>query len=316
MAQAQGYRAQLVIDFEDTFGETPAGATGFLMPIYSSKLQSKQNLVEDEIIRNDRNPAMPTLGNIDLSGSIEVPVDQLGIGYWLKAMFGAPESDGELGKYTHIYKPAFGQPSLVLEQGFTDISQYFLSNGCKVGKFSIEFGGEGDVKATIDVMGAKETIGVASFTAEPTEITLTKYGHFQAAIKEGGDTLAKATKGTLELDFTLDGDTYVIGAQGNRGSINDGTIQISGSITTLFENATLLSKAMSATESSLTFTLSGDADKSLEFSLPEVLFERNSPPIEGPKGVMVELGYRAYYENNADKAAIKVTLKNAQESYA
>ena len=311
MAQAQGYKSQLVMDFETTFGTTPTTPNAILMPIYSSKLQSKQNLVEDEIIRNDRNPAMPTLGNIDLSGSIEVPVDQIAIGYWLKATFGDPETAGDLGAYTHIYKPDNGQPSLVLEQGFTDINQYFLSNGCKVSKFSVEFGGEGDVKATIDVMGAKETIG----TTTPTKITLTKYGHFQAAVQEGGVDVANLTKGTLEIDFSLDGDTYVIGAQGRRGNINDGTLQISGSITALFENTSLLTKAMNATETSLKFTLSNDTDKSIEFFLPEVMFERSSPSIEGPKGILVELPYRAYYENNTDAASIKVTLKNAQASY-
>lgn len=40
--------------------------------------------------------------------------------------------------------------------------------------------------------------------------------------------------------------------------------------------------------------------------------ERSTPGIEGPQGIKINLPYRAYYDNNADSAAVEVTLINDQ----
>ena len=64
MAQAQGYRAKLGLDYETAFGVTPAVPAGILMPIISSKLAAKQALIEDNSIRGIRDAAQPALGNI------------------------------------------------------------------------------------------------------------------------------------------------------------------------------------------------------------------------------------------------------------
>ncbi|AIF52003.1 phage tail tube protein [Pelosinus sp. UFO1] len=314
MTQAQGYRGQLAMDFETTYNTTPAVPNGILMPIQSSKVKSKQNLSEDKTITGRRDPAQPSMGFIDVSGSIAVPVDELGIGYWLKAIFGDPVTTGASEPYTHVFKPGLSQPSLVLEQAFPDIGQYFLFNGCKVGKFGISFGGDGDLTANIDVMGAKETISNASFDTTLTPIPLTKFGNFQASITDNGVSLAVVTKADLNLDMGLDGDTYVLGSGGFRGSVNEGIIGVSGNVTALFTDATLLNKAMAGTTSKIALKLT-NGTHSLEFKIPELMYERNSPTIDGPKGVVVELSFKGFYRNSVENAVIVVTLVNGQATY-
>lgn len=313
MPQARGRKAQLLLDYETTFGQDPATPVGIKMPFNTCGLRGVRNLIDDTVIRNTRNPAQPSRGNQNVEGDIVVPVDVIGIGYWLRAMFGAPTTTGT-GPYTHTFKPGDLQPSLVLAKEFTDIGQYLKYNGCKVSKMAVTFGGDGELTATFTIMGAKETIGVSSYDTTPTEITLTKFSHFQATIQEGGLACAIGTEVRLEVDFDLDGDQYVIGGGGIRGDIPEGMVKPSGSITALFQDATLLNKAVNGTESSLKVTLTSGTN-SLEIFIPELIYEQQSPGIEGPRGIRIQLPFRGYYGDSTEAAVIQVKLSNSQPTY-
>lgn len=47
----------------------------------------------------------------------------------------------------------------------------------------------------------------------------------------GGNKTATVTAFTMDIDFGLDGDTYAIGGKGYRTNVNEGLINISGSMT-------------------------------------------------------------------------------------
>lgn len=311
--QATGRRAHVLLDFETTYNQDPASPNGIKIPFQTAEIKSTQNLNDDETIRNDRNPAQPSRGYIDVNGPLVVPVDVKVIGYLLKAMLNSPVTSGT-GPYTHEFKLGNAQPSLVIEQGFTDIASYHKYNGCKISKFSMEFGGEGDQIATFEVIGAKETIGGTSYDSTPLEIPITKFSRFQASIKEGGISTASVTKATLEADLNLDTEGYALGSNGERVHLPEGIVKISGNLTAFFENQALLNKAINGTTSSLNMKLDNSVD-SLEFVLPELIYEKNSPGISGSKGILVELPYRAFYHSNADATALKAILINGVDSY-
>lgn len=317
--QAQGSEAQTLIGFESNYGETPGSPSMYKVPIITNNVESEQNLNEDETIRDSKNPAKPTRGNINVSGDVEFYIDKANIGLWLKALFGAPTTtdDGDDGlDVEHVYKISSGQPSLFMEKGFTDIASYHVFNGLKVSNFSTEFGGEGDVRGTVSLIGAKETPDTSSIASSPTELAYDKYSQFEASIQEGGSDIAIVTNTSLEIDFDLDDneENYPIGNQGVRGQLPEGIANITGNLTAWFTDQSLLDKAINGTESSLKFTLT-KSSHSLEFYIPEVMFEQTTPPIDGPQGVMIELPYRAYMEDNAENTALKTTLVNDQASY-
>lgn len=315
MSQARGRKAQLLFDLETEFGKDPAAAAAILMPFNTMGVKASQTLTEDTTIRNRRDPAMPSRGNVDIAGDIVVPVDQIAFGYWLKAMLGPAETAGEApGPYTHTFKLGDAQPSLLLERGFTDIEVYEKLNGCKVSRLSITFGGDGELTATITIMGAKQTVGNTAYDDTPTEITLTKFHQFQASIEEGGEAIATVTQATLEIDLDLDGDQYPIGSAGERADIPEGIAGISGALTALFKDKALLDKAISGEESSLEIKLTSGTN-SLTVSLPEIVYERTSPVIEGPRGVRLEANYRAYYQDSTENSSIVAKLVNAQATY-
>lgn len=310
---ATGSNAHLLLDFETVYKQDPTTPNAIKIPIISSEIKSTQNLTDSEVLRNDRNPTRPGRGNIDVVGSFVVPVDTDVVGYLLKSMLNSPNTSGA-GSYFHDYKTGGSQPSMVLEQGYNDIGVYQKFNGAKTSKFAIEFGGEGEQTAKFDVIGASETISASSYDDTPTVISANIFDRFQASIKEGGTSIAIVTKANLEVDLNLDTEGYAIGSNGERVKLLEGSLKINGNITAFFENSALLNKAINGTTSSLEFKLTNGSD-SLTFSLPEVIYERNSPSVTGSKGILLELPYRAFYQNNADATALKVVLNNSVESY-
>lgn len=314
MTWAMGSKGRVAIDFETAFGTTPASPVAKKMPINTSNISGKQNMIESATITGLRSPVAPSLGNIDVSGGLVVPITVRDFGWWLKGGFNVPVTTGA-GPYVHTFKIPTAQPSMTIEQGFTDVAQYFLYNGCKISKMGFSFGGDGELTASIDIMGAKETLSTSPFDATVDTMVFDRFANFQAAILEGGSAIANCTEASIDIDFGLDGDTYCIGGAGFRSEIAEGIVSVSGSIKAMFQNATLLAKAIARTESSLKITLTNGAHV-LEFLIPELLYERATPGIEGPAGVFVTLPFKGYYQNDAVASAIQVKLTNDVASYA
>jgi len=318
MVQAQGYRGRLALAYETAYGVTPPSPSGFVLPITSSKIVAKQSLIEDKTIRGIRDVAPPGLGNIDVQGPVAVPIDEINIGYWLKGLFGSPDTtDSGTAPYTHTFKPGFSQPSLCLEQQFPDIGQYFLYNGCKVSKLSVGFEvSNQDLQATIDIMGGKETLATASFLVEPITRPMTKFGAFMASILDDGQLLANVTKVELTVDTGLDGSVYTLGGGGFRGSLPEGMLAVTGTVTAIFDSMALLNKAVAGATSSIELNLRNPlSGSSLNILLPEIIYERTSPGIDGPKGVSISLPFRAFYNTNASGVSIVATLTNSEPTY-
>lgn len=315
MAQARGYMGQLMLDFETAFGTNPVTAAGKIMPFNSLELVGSQNLIDPATITGTRNPVEPGKGNLSVSGSLTVPMGLKDIGWWLKGMFGAPTTTGTTN-YTHKYKVGNTQPSLVVQKGFTDLGKYMLYNGVKIGTFKLGFGGDAELTASMDLIGATETIGTSTYDAAATSVQLQRLNNFQASIKEGGVSVANILSGEIDLDFGLDSTQYVIGKNGTLGDIPEGIIKVSGNIKALFTDTTLLEKGINNTESSLEVAFTIDANNSLTFAIPELIYERKTPPISGPSGVVVELNWKGYYTDGADASAMVVTLKNSVATYA
>ncbi len=315
MAQAKGYRGQLVLDYESAFGVAPVTPAGVKLPFNTMEVVGKQNLIDPATITGTRNPVAPGKGNLSVDGSIVIPFDNVAMGYWLKALFGAPVTAGTDPEYTHTFKIEASQPSLVLEKGFLDIGQYMKYLGCKVSSYKVSFGGDGELTVSMDVMGATETISAVPYMATPGDVTFNRLNNFQVSIKEAGVTTGIITSMEFTINTGLDGNQYTIGSNGARGDIPEGILSATGSLKALFTDTTLLQKGVDSVETSLEIAITQDADNSVVFQFPEVIYERATPGITGPGGVLVELNWRAYWKDDAGSSACIVVLKNNKAEY-
>lgn len=219
----------------------------------------------------------------------------------------------------HEFKVGSTQPSGSIELQFEDLEtpEYLQYLGCKAGTFGIAVSGEGNSEliGTINLVGASEAFDTDPFDATPTTISLARLNHFQAAILEGGSSLAIGTDLSINLDFGLDTSRYCIGGSGIRRSLPEGIIGVSGNIKTLFEDLTMINKAIAGTESSLKLTVTGSVTSVFELEMQELMYERNAPDVPGPVGLMADLNFQGYYENGAEASAIVARLINTVLSY-
>jgi hypothetical protein len=429
-------KGALLVTFEQNYGVTPTPPTAIRLPFNKNTLTSKQNLITSNTITGRRDPTAPGLGQIDVSGNVEFPLDVRNIGYWLTMSFGAPvTSDGSssgtltggsgvvavIGTWQavtnggfsvtidggtaksigpidfsaaasmndvaakiqgalravfagatvswdavnsrfilasgskgnsssvslltppttgtdisgnnfmkctsgtitpgkvlcrHVWKVQDNMPSFTAEKGFGDISKYAVYTGCKISKFTLSAAvGNNELTANADIMGANEVLNDASLSVSPTIQQQLRFNTFQAAVVENGMAMASCRKMDLNIDFGLDGDTYGLNGQGTRTDISEGIIQPTGSIEAMFKDTTLLDKAIRGTETSLKLAFA-NGPYSLEFLLPELIFERATPTIDGPKGILLTLNYHSYYADSDVNSAIQVTLVNDITSYA
>jgi hypothetical protein len=178
----------------------------------------------------------------------------------------------------------------------------------------ITVGGDGELVASMGVMGRNDSLEDATFHAG-TSITLARLNNFQAALTEGGSALANATEISINIGFPIDA-YHVIGGGGLVGSLAEQKVEVSGNIKTLFESSALLDKALAATESALKLTVTGSASSVFELEIQELLYERNSIPVPGPQGLLVDLNFQGYYANGAEASGIVARLTNGVASYA
>lgn len=158
------------------------------------------------------------------------------------------------------------------------------------------------------------TVGATPFASALTDISLLKFSNFQGTIEEGGSQLAIVTEASLNVDFGLDGNNYTIGGGGYRTELPEGYLQVSGSIKAFFKDTVLLNKAINNTKTSLNFKFTNGAH-SLGFKMEEVIIQQTSPGIESEKGIMINLPFKAFYNNGTGGSVIVATLVNDYASY-
>jgi hypothetical protein len=312
--QARGRKVRLVLDYETAFNQVPTTKNGVSIPFISCGIAAKQAFRDSNVIRNSRHAVAPIRGNIDVSGSMVVPLDAINFGFILKAAFGAPTTSGTTN-YAHKFVPGDTQPSFLLERGFTDLAKYEILGGLKIGSMAFEFGGDGETQCSMDLMGASQSdFTDTPYDATPSTQTFTPFNQFNAAIEEGGSAIATVTRATMNINFNLDGDQYPIGNNGTRADIPEDMVLVTGEITAMFDSTTLLSKAVAGTETSLDITLTNGTN-SLAFKVPEMQYERNSATVDNGKGILITLPYRAYLQDNTDNSSLVITLTNSFASY-
>lgn len=315
MTQQRGVNAQILIGFENVAYGTVA-TTGFVLPMNTCGVVGTKARNSPNTLTGTRNTVAPFTGNQDVNGPIVIPIDSAAMPYWLTAMFGDPATEGT-DPYVHEFKVAATMPSFSLEKAFTDLAAdvYERFVGCKIQSFGITVGGDGELVGNLNILGAQMSHEATAFDAAPTTVTLARVENFDAAILEGGGALANATELAINVDFGLDPNSFVIGGGGIRGDIPEGLVTVTGKLTTLFEDKSLLDKATGDTETSLKLTVTASASSIFELEIQELLYSVSGVPIEGPQGLLVDLDFVGYYADGGEASNIVARVTNGVVSY-
>lgn len=313
--QAMGVYSGVRFIPEAELGVTPTSGTVRSLPYNSCTVAAEQNRTAPGTMTGRRDPVEPIMGNINVGGGLTIPLDVNAFGWILAVAFGNPTTTSVTGgKYQHVFKPGVEQPSISLEKAFSN-GEYYVDKGCKISSMGFSFGGDGELTVDVQMLGCNEVINDEPISDSVTELALDRLNNFQAALKVDNAEVAVATELTLDINFGLDEEGYAIGGQGFRSRINEGLLELSGSMTAFYDDATYVEKAMNSTITALQVKLTKQGN-SLQIDLPEVLFPRKSPTIEGSAGIMQNLDYGAFYKSNNLGTSIQFTLINDTASYA
>lgn len=313
--QAIGVYAKLLVCPEESFKVLPATTDGkaYTMPFNSVSLAANQNTSDPATITGRRDAVEAIYGNISNEGDIVVPLCARNIGVWLALAFGNPTTTSVGGgKYKHIFKASQTQPSFAVEKVFNN-GVILKSIGCKVSQLQFSFGGDGELTATISVVGCNETEEEQEF-ASPKKINMLRYNNFQSSLLIDNAEQQVATEVSCNIDFGIDTEGYAIGGNGYRVRANEGIIKPSGSVTAFFDDNTYLQKALNSTEMALEIDLNSQGNK-LQLIMPEVKLNYSTPGIEGATGISQQFDYNAYYGDNDQDACVVFVLTNDVEKY-
>ena len=318
MPQATGAQASFNIYDEDTFGQDPGTPDGEKVYVTKFGIGSSQGRTQSATLTSSRAAARPTLSNEDAGGDLGLEVAPESIGKLLKHTMGDLVTTGA-GPYTHTLKLGDLPTSFMAEKDYgvniSGVGRFEKYNGCRVNGAKFNFPQEGAPTCNFSVKGAGMTQAASALDATITDNGHNIFSAFESSIEEGGAASTVITSLDLDVSNNLDEGGYVIGGGGKRKQLPEGQAIVTGQFTALFEDTTLLNKAINNTESSLKITLTrGDGlgsagNESIEFLLSQLVYERQSPPIEGPSGVLITMAFTSYLKGTDN--GLVITLKNA-----
>jgi len=321
MTQQRGSTCVLTFDTEATYKTTPVAPDAVKLPFVSETIEMKRDLVESQTRMTGRNPKRPGRGKVDVGGDISFELAPQ-YGRFFKHVFGGYGVTGASAPYTHTYKIGDLPAGMVIEKSWPDISKFALYNGCKINAFKMSVAPSGLINCSASIIGAKETVSGTSFDASATDLGHTPFDGFGASIKQGGSTLGIVTKLDLTLDNGLDPDGFVIDGTGERASLPDGMGRATGTVTVLFTATTLYELAIAHTETSLELHLVNGAgtgasagNEKMSFYLDELVFTPKTPGSSGPKGLLCDLNFIGYYDDDADASALRMVLLSPSATY-
>lgn len=313
MARALGVNAQLCLKDEVAFGTAATGNYNKL-PFVSADYGAEQKLIADDTIGHGREPIDPSQDVIDVQHNVSVPVDLNNIGYWLKGLFGAATDTGTSPHCIHTFQSgSLTLPSRSIEIGFTDIGQYFLKTGAVVGSMEFDFKPSGNVSASVTLIAQNDVRSTSTGAGTPTSQVFKRFSQFTGSILRNGSAIAGITEAKLKIDNKLDG-VHVIRDDGLVEGIDPLMMEVTGTITARFEDATLIGDAESFTPDALTLGWEIDTNNLLTFSLPRVYLPRPKSSVSGPGGLSVSYDFQAAHDPT-DGYLLQAVLKNAVETY-
>lgn len=220
------------------------------------------------------------------------------------------------GQHHHTFKVASSLNTFQVERGLTDTADYFLLKGCMVDSISLNLTPEGIVSMDVSVLGSSWTFGTSTVANSTTSYTSDVESMFEVAgILEGGSAITNVE----ELSFTWSNNPegiYTVGGSGEFGVLEPSNGSCSGTLTTLFQDQTLLTKATGNTESSLVTAIENTAGTEwCRFAMDEIKYQPSAPTLPNAQALRNQLPFQSYYADDSDASALTVTLFGGSASY-
>jgi hypothetical protein len=325
MGNVTGALSKVIGWKEDTWNTTPATPDARRIPFVSCSLTDKSDREADSTLAGYRGMQRSTEGKADVGGSLTAVAAPEDIGFWLAQVIGMPTTTGASSPYTHSFAvdptgagalPAGIGMEVDYGPGISGAGRYMVYSGLRVNQFTMDIPANGNINLSIDLVGGScDADNADTLDASPTD---TGHNAWKAQklvwqFGDGLDVCLESAKLTFGND--LDTERYCVGNDGNRHDLPEGQFMCSGEGVAYFDDAALLNKAATDTDASLVVTLTkGDgtgtaSNESLVLTIPALVFSKQKPPIDGPKGLKLPFSFTTH--RTTGEIGITAVLKNA-----
>ncbi|HEX8851278.1 MAG TPA: phage tail tube protein [Gemmatimonadaceae bacterium] len=291
----QGTSESLTLGFENGFKTMPnAPVTGDKVPVTSPNIRPERNKFTSNALTGSHEPRPIVFGKVGVSGSFGLECNPASLMPVCKGLFGGVRSSGVSGVFAVEYYLSTMLP-MFIQQSHADINQYLLWNGIYLGSTTWQFGSEGLMECTVNVMGAKQSV----FSATQIGGTVTDrtgyepFSYLLVRIKQGGTVIGYSQAVELTIDRKL-GKAMAQDQTNEVAVVFSEVAEIMGKMTALFQDATLLNLALSGAETSLEIWLPSINGFGLLVELPTIKFRPPAVVTNGTGLVTQELEFDVY----------------------
>ena len=314
----RGRQSKVRIGYQSAF--LTQQTTGFQeLNVYSHNFERKRAVEPDDLLGAgllntiDARAAAPALE--EASGSLSVPLDVAQIGFWLKALLGAPSVSGTTPKVYTFTSGATQIPSLTIEREFVAAAQYETMVGGVVRDAKFSFGQTPGFRSVdLNLMGRQILVpAAATIAGTPTVQPLSsRIPASVGTLKNSGVAIGRVISGDITFTNQLTFDNYIGDAFVDDAVVEAQDVAINASIrysTDALRNlatvdATLLIPPVQSL--SLEYVLSANA--SLILTLPNVRLEPMNVGVTNGKSLTIGVKGRA--EGSSGSAMMTAVLTN------
>lgn len=315
MAIPSGLSAQLMIAEESTYGTPVTPTRGYefnteSMSLDIERLESAGLRAGTRVLRSDR----WTPGAKDVTGSIEMDLQNKSFGLWLKHMFGTfavATPGGATLSRTHTASPGDLPTGLTVQVGRASENgtvNPFTYHGCKVSSWEID-ASVGEIgKLTVDLVGEDEDtstgLASASYASSASLLVFT-----QATLSVGGSAV-DVRSATISGDNGLDTDRYKLGSALRKAPVEAAMREYTGTLDAYFASLTAYNRFVNGTEAALVLEFVGaEIESGFNYGLEitcNVRFDGETPTVSGPAEIPQALPFKCVSSDGTAADAIEV----------
>ncbi len=305
MTVADGSQVRLAYIPEVTIGTTPSTPAFQILRYLNSDVRiQKQTDIPNEV-RADRNVASIVDVGRSVSGTVNGLLSYGTYDDWLAMLFCSSWS-------TDVLKNGTTAQTMSIEETFTQGSgtSYVRFTGVRVNTLDLTLTARQSVQANFGIMGingsdATTAISGATYTAATTTTV------FNAGLNVGSLALTGITNSPKmrSLTMRINNNIYQNDIVGQYAPYSHGLgrFEVTGTMTTYFENTDAYHAVLNHTDVALGFVLSDTAGNSYTFSLPKVKLLDGGPPAVGNgQPVLLDIPYQAYFDSSSS-ASLSIT---------
>lgn len=299
-AMADASRHDLFFLPEVTYGVTPASSPEFIDLRHTGcTLAETKETFQSEERHADRQIRDFRHGVKLVGGDISFELSYTSFDLLLQAVLG--------GTWTaDVLKAGVARRSFSILRHFTDLDSadkpYHLFRGCEISTMSLSLPTSGIITGTFGIIGKGmtpltnlATLGTPTFT-DP--VATEPLDSFTGVIREGGNVIGLGTEVSLSLDHGLAARNVLGSKETILPSI--GKHNLSGSLTSYFDDAVLLDKFLGETPSSLQFVLTDQAGNGIDIEIPRVKYNGGQPDVSGDGPISLQAPFQALYDVTAE----------------